>query len=157
MLLWWPLQSWAAPPQRHPAALLPGPAGHVCPAASAGLFCPSGCMWAWSHTYHLGHQFSGCWPMPEIDRKGRSRCWLLPFFHMLKWIFIVFIIIHQVKGITMQIHQPDNCQVRNQIMTKPDDFICVKRFITIRNVICLEFWASVELARSKWKCPPDLF
>lgn len=73
-LPWWPWLSLEAPPLRRPAALLPGPAGRVCPAASTKLSYLSGCTWAWSHMSHPGHQSLDCWPRPKIDRR-RRRIW----------------------------------------------------------------------------------
>lgn len=69
VLPWWPWPSWAVPPRRRPAALLPGRAGRVCPAASVRPSCPSGCTWVWSRTSHPGCQFLGCWPRPVIGGK----------------------------------------------------------------------------------------
>ena len=62
----WPWQSWGAPPPRRPAGFLPGPAGRVCPAASAGPSCPSGGTWAWRRTSRLASRSLGCWLRPGI-------------------------------------------------------------------------------------------
>lgn len=73
-LPWWPWLSLEAPPPRRPAALLPGLAGRVCPAASTKLSYLSGCTWAWSHMSRPGHQSLDCWPRPKIDER-RRRMW----------------------------------------------------------------------------------